>query len=117
MVSPKLTSTLPRPWLSSCSPPSTAPETASVFLASSAPMVPSGPPSGTICMPSGPQPWRRDSSRAAQSVIVPGVVMPIRLPFRSATVGTLPSLRTVMAMFSIGPAMAATPFSVAPRAM
>ena len=68
-------------------------------------------------MPSLPQPWRREISVGSQSLSEPTVETPISLPLRSATEWMPPSLATMMAKPSGGPASVATPFVGEPLAM
>ena len=58
----------------------------SIWLVLSAAICAAVEPSGAVLKPSGPQPCRRDSSRASQSVSEPLLEMLMVLPLRSAAV-------------------------------
>src|SRR5665213_1308078 len=73
-------------------------------------------PRKTMLMPSWPQPCCRDTSRTSQVVSDPTVEVLTVRPFKSATLCTGPSLATIMASSSGGPAIAATPRTGAPLA-
>ena len=67
--------------------------------------------------PSNPQPFWRDTSLTIQLVTEPTVETPTLRPFRSATVFTVSSARTISANRSGGPAIAAMPLMGEPLTM
>ena len=83
----------------------TKPSTCIIMSAASNPGM---APSGVAEIPSGPHPFCRDSSLTSHAVKELAVVTPIRRPLRSSTDLIAPSGRTIRAMSSGGPAMAAT---------